>query len=159
MGRFKLSAGFQMIPEGEHVFRIDAVKYDEDFGKMEIRMSTKSGATHIERYSLLNTDGSVKEGAMRAFAFTAQTALNDFSDREIDEQELVGHFIRAEVEHQEGDRTNDRGEKMKFVRLAKKYPATGFEGEEPAPVDPAPVAVNPAPTMNADDLMAMLGSM
>lgn len=151
MGRFKLSAGFTLIPEGEHVFKITSIKYDEDFGKMEVRMSTKNGAVHTERFNMLNNDGTMNDGALRAFGFLAQNALNDFSEREIDEQELVGHYVKAEVRHVKGQNANDRGEYPTFVNLGRKSPASGFEGE--APVEESPKAE----TTSGVDLSALLG--
>lgn len=152
MGRFKLSAGFTLIPEGEHVFKINSVKFDEDFGKMEVRMSTKNGSAHTERFNMYASDGSMNESALRAFGFLAQAALNDFSEREIDEQELVGHYLRAEVRHVKGQNANERGEYPTFVNLGKKFPASGFEGEAPVEQQEAPKA-----SVSAADLLAQLG--
>lgn len=76
-GEIGLSEGFTLIPEGTHVFKITAVNYKEAFGKLEITMQTQSGAKHIERFSLLKTDGSPNEGALNAFSYFAKTALND----------------------------------------------------------------------------------
>lgn len=156
MGRFKLTAGFQMIPEGKHVFRIDEVVYDEDFGKMDITMVTKSGQKHIEHFRLLTADGEVNEGAMRSFGYFAHAALNDFGEREIDEQELVGRYISCEVIHNKSKEPNPTtGEYRTFVNLGRKEPADGFEGESPA-TDPA--AEQAAPASSADDeLRALLG--
>lgn len=161
MGRFKLSAGFTMIPEGEHVFKITSATYDEDFGKLEVRMVTKNGATHTERYNMLNSDGSTNDSAMRAFGFLAQSALNDYSEREIDEQDLVGHYFKAEVIHRTGTKTNAQGEPMKFVNLGNKTPASGFEGDVPVKETPAPqkaAEVKPEKQVNSvADMMAQWG--
>lgn len=99
MAKIGLSEGFTLIPEGTHVFKITAVNYKEAFGKLEITMQTQSGAKHIERFSLLKTDGSPNEGALNAFSYFAKTALNDFSLTEIDHEDLVGCFIECDVEH------------------------------------------------------------
>ena len=129
MGRFKLSASFSLIPEGTHVFRIEEVKYDDDFGKMEIRMKTASGIPYTERYNLLTAEGDVNEAAMRSFGFFAHAALNDYSEREIDEQELVGRYIKAEIVHTKSNQPNPQtGEYRTFANMRQKYPAEGFEG-------------------------------
>ena len=58
MAKIGLTEGFSLIPEGTHVFKITDVKYKEDFGKLEVAMQTQSGAKHIERFSLLKSDGT-----------------------------------------------------------------------------------------------------
>lgn len=99
MAKIGLSDGFSLIPEGTHIFKITGVSYKEAFGKLEITMQTQSGAKHIERFSLLKTDGSPNEGALNAFSYFAKTALQDFELTEIDHEDLVGHFIECDIEH------------------------------------------------------------
>lgn len=136
---------FPIIPEGTHVFMIDAVEYNEEFGKMNVSMHVQSGMKFIERYSLLKQDKEVNSGAMNAFSYFARCALNDFDVDDIDPQSLVGHYIKAEVTHEKT--TNADGEERTYARLGKKYPAEGFEGEE---------APEPAATESVD-LNALLG--
>lgn len=50
MARIQLTNGFALIPEGIHIFRISDVIYDEDFGKILIKMVTAQGANHTERF-------------------------------------------------------------------------------------------------------------
>ena len=70
MAKIKLSeGGFTLIPEGVTTFKIVGAKYDEDFGKLEIEMQTKSGLKHTEKYSLLNKDGEVNQKAVNAFSW------------------------------------------------------------------------------------------
>ena len=69
MGKITLSEGFTVIPEGTHIFKIIEVNYKEQFGKLEIKMKTAKGQTHIERFSLLKADGSTNEGALNAFSY------------------------------------------------------------------------------------------
>ena len=128
MAKIGLTAGFSLIPEGTHVFRITGVKYKEDFGKMEVSMEIANGQKHTERFSLLKNNGEVNEGGMNAFSYFAKAALNDFSLQEIDEQNLVGHFIRCEVTHTEPQpNINDPSKTVQFVRLGNKEPADGFD--------------------------------
>ena len=93
MAKIGLTEGFTLIPEGTHVFQITDVKYKEDFGKLEIYMQTQNGSKHIERFSLLKSDGSPNEGAYNAFSYFAKTALGNFDLTEIDHTDLIGHFI------------------------------------------------------------------
>lgn len=134
MAKIGLTEGFSLIPEGTHVFQITDVLYKEEFGKMEVTMKTATGQKHIERFSLLNKDGEPNEGAMNAFSFFAKTALNDFSIKEIDEQDLIGHYMRCEVEHEDVESNRTKGKMVTFARLGNKYPADGFDSvvEKPA---------------------------
>ena len=135
MAKIGLTEGFSLIPEGTHVFQITEVKYKEDFGKMEVTMQTATGQKHTERFSLLDKNGEPNAGAMNAFSYFAKTALNDFSLTEIDHEDLVGHFLRCEVTHEEVESNRTAGKMLKFVRLGDKEPCDGFDD---APAAPAP---------------------
>lgn len=50
MARIPMTSGFMVIPEGEYVFRIYDATYDEDFGRIEIKLVNAQGATHTERF-------------------------------------------------------------------------------------------------------------
>lgn len=136
MAKIGLSEGFSLIPKGTHVFKIVKVDYKEDFGKMEVTLQLASGQKHIERFSLLNKNGEPNEGGLNAFSYFAKTALNDFSISEIDHEDLVGHFIRCTVDHEEVESNRTPGKMLTFARLGDKEPADGY--------DEAPVAT-PAP--------------
>lgn len=120
---------FAIIPEGEHVFKVDKVNYDKDFGKMELDLVTENGSTHKERFSLIGNNGEVNQGALNAFSYTARVLMNDFTLKEIDHMELVGKFMKAEVEHNVVPNSEDPSKNITFVNLGNKYPADGFEGE------------------------------
>lgn len=107
MGKISLSEGFSVIPEGTYVFKIVKVDYKEAYGKLEITMKTAKGQQHTERFSLLKPDGSSNEGALNAFSYFAKTALNDYGVEEIDPQDLVGHFMECDVEHDVVPSTKD----------------------------------------------------
>lgn len=154
MARIGLTEGFTVIPKGTHVFKITAVKYKEDFGKMEVTMQTASGAKHIERFSLMGKDGEVNEGAMNAFSFFAKTALNDFNVQEIDEQDLVGHFMRCEVDHEKVESNKTPDKYVTFVRLTEKFPADGFDEEVKKP---EPSSTSVTNNKKSFDLNSILG--
>lgn len=129
MAKIKLSeGGFTLIPEGVTTFKITEVEYKEDFGKMVVKMQTKSGQKHEERFSLLNKDGETNEGALKAFSYFAKTALNNFSLDEIDHEDIVGCYITATVKHEEYDYTNKDGERKtgKSARLNDYTVAVDF---------------------------------
>ena len=134
MAKIGLTEGFTLIPKGTHVFQITGVNYKEDFGKMEITLQLATGQKHVERFSLLTKDGEPNQGGLNAFSYFAKVALNDFSLAEIDHEDLVGHFVRCEVDHEEVESNRNPGKMLKFVRLGDKEPADGFDEEEaPAP--------------------------
>lgn len=161
MAKIGLTEGFSVIPEGTHVFKIIKVNYKEDFGKMEVIMQMATGQKHTERFSLLDKNGESNQSGLNAFSYFAKTALNDFSLSEIDEQDLVGHFIRCEVEHEKVESNRTPGKMLTFARLGDKEAADGFdemEAQKPqsksAPAEPAKVeGSKPA----AFDLGSLLG--
>lgn len=130
MARIPLTNGFMLIPEGEYVFLIKAVEYDEDFGKLEISLATSRNIPHKERFSLKDKNGEYNEKALNAFSYFAKTALNDYSLEDIDPDDLVGHYIKAEVIHTETPSNKDPNKTVTFVNLGKKSPADGFEDGE-----------------------------
>ena len=147
MARIPMTGGFQIMPEGEHVLKITAAEYDEDFGKAIFTLTNAKGQTCQERFSLLNQDGGPNEKALGAFSFFAKTALNDFDIEDVDPEELVGHYIKAEVIHNKVPSVKDPTKTMTFVNLGNKSSADGFEG-----------APAPAPKAAGLDLAALLGN-
>ena len=139
MAKFKLAeGGFTLVPEGVQIFKITEVTYKEDFGKMEVKMQTKSGQVHLERFTLINNKGEVNEGALKAFSYFARTALNNYNLDEIDEQDLVGCYIKATVTHEEFESNKEPGKMLKSARLSDYGVATGFIKDKPAAKEPEP---------------------
>lgn len=127
MAKIKLSeGGFTLIPEGVTTFKIVDVEYNEDFGKMKVHMQTKSGTKHTETFTLLDKNGEVNEGALKAFSYFAKTALNNFEIDEIDEADLIGCYITATVKHEEFESNKTPGRLLKSVRLNDYTVAAGF---------------------------------
>lgn len=127
--RIPMRDGFSIIPEGEYVFRIYEVNYDEKFGKIEIKLINAKGQTMTERFSLMQQDGEYNERALSAFSYFAKTAMNDFGMEDIEPQELVNHYIRAQVVHSEVPSNKDPNKTVTFANLGDKYPADGFDTE------------------------------
>ena len=128
MARIPMTAGFQRIPEGEHVLKITKAEHDEDFGKLTFTLENVKGLSCQERFSLLNQDNTPNEKALAAFSFFAKTAMNDFDMEDVDPAELVGHYILAEVIHKQVPSRNDPTKMTTFVNLGDKSPADGFVG-------------------------------
>lgn len=127
MAIIPMTSGFSICPKGTHVFRIYKVDYNEDFGKLVVHLVNAQGITHQERFSLMNDNGSINEGACNAFSYFAKTALNDYSLAEVDPVMLVDHYIKAEVIHNEYPSTKDPNKMVTFVNLSDKQVAVGFE--------------------------------
>ena len=131
MAKIQLSEStFTLIPEGTHTFKVmevDDSNY-EQFGKLDVKLQTSKGETHIERFSLLKNDGELNEGALKAWSYFARTCLNNFSVEEIDTKDIVGCYIQATVKHETYTRT--KGEKAgtegTSVRIGDYNTAVGF---------------------------------
>jgi len=127
MARIPMTNGFMIVPEGEYVFCVYEVKYDEDFGKLEIKLVNAQGMTMTQRYGIKNANDEYNEGALNAFSFFAKTAMNDYSLEDIDPNQLVGHYVTATVIHNEVPSTKDPSKVMTFANLQDLAPADGFD--------------------------------
>jgi hypothetical protein len=127
MATIQLTSGFTVCPEGEHIFRIYKVEYNQDFGKLNISLVNAQGITHVERFSLINASGSPNEKAYNAFSYFAKTALKDPSRTAIDPNDLVNCYIKAKVVHTILPSTKEAGKTMTFANLSDKWQADGFD--------------------------------
>jgi len=127
MATIPMTSGFSLCPEGIHIFRIYAVDYKQDFGKIEIKMVNAQGITHIERFSLMSNGGVVNEKACNAFSYFAKTALNNFGLEEIDHTDLINHYIKAQVVHTAMPSNKDPNKTVTFANLGDKWAADGFD--------------------------------
>ena len=140
MAKMKLAEStFTLIPEGITTFKVmevDDSKY-EDYGKLEVKLQTAKGETHIERFTLLKANGELNEGALKAWSYFARTCLDDFQADEIDTQDIVGCYVTATVKHEKYTRT--KGEKAGTegisVKLNDYTTSSGFGGSNDSPVE------------------------
>lgn len=174
MARIPMTSGFALIPEGTYVFRIYGAKYDEEFGKIEIKLVNAAGMTHTERFSIKDKNDELNEKALNAFSYFAKTAMGDFTLEDIDPEELIDHFICAEVVHTKLPSNKDPNKTVTFANLGDKSPAEYFDtdpvaraltigkdsGIAPAPKAPATPAPAPAAEPKKGlDLNALLGDL
>lgn len=158
MARIPMTSGFTLIPEGVHVFRIYEATYDEEFGKIDVKMVNAQGITHIERFRIKNANDELNEKALNAFSFFAKNAMNNFTMDDIDPEELVDHYIKGEIIHTKTPSTNDPTKALTFANIGEKSPADGFE-TTPTPramtLGKATTPATPTPTkgLNLDDLL------
>ncbi len=129
MARIPMTSGFVVIPEGEYVFRIYDATYDEDFGRIEVKLVNAQGATHTERFSIKDANDEFNEKALNAFSYFAKTAMGDYALEDVDPEELIDHYIRAEVVHTKVPSTKDPTKTVTFANLGDKSPADGFDTE------------------------------
>lgn len=156
MARIGLTSGFSLIPEGTFVFYIYDCTYDEDFGKLSVKLITADGQKHEERFRLKDDNDMINEKAMNAFSYFAKTALNNFNLTDIDHTDIIGHYIRADVVHTTMPSRKD-GSPMTFANLGQKYSADGFENEPCQTVKELIQKQHPAPAITASDLDSLLG--
>lgn len=173
MARIPMTSGFRVIPEGTYVFRIYDASYDEEFGKIIVKLVNAQGATQTERFSIKDQNDEINEKSLNAFSYFAKTAMNDFTLDDVDPCELIGHYIRAEVSHTQLPSSKDPTKTVTFANLGDKSPADGFDTEPvaralnmtggTAPQQKPQAAQTPAPTAPAEepkkglDLDALLG--
>lgn len=142
MAKMKLAEStLTLIPEGTTTFKVMEVndeKY-EDYGKLEVKLQTAKGETHIERFTLIKSNGELNEGALKAWSYFARTCLNNYNVDEIDTQDIVGCYITATVKHETYTRTkgDKAGTEGTGVRLNDYTTASGFgdsttKADEPA---------------------------
>ena len=101
MSRIPLTGGYTMMPEGETVLMIKEATYKEDFGKVKLTLVNSKGQKHFENFTLVDKDGNTNDGACGAFSALAKTALRDPEAENVDVDELVGTFIKAEIAYRE----------------------------------------------------------
>lgn len=129
MARIPMTSGFTLIPEGTYVFRIYDATYDEDFGRIEVKLVTAQGMTHTERFSIKDSNDEFNEKALNAFSYFAKTVMNDFTLDDVDPEELINHYIEAEVVHTKVPSNKDPNKTVTFANLGDKSPADGFDAE------------------------------
>ena len=151
MSTFKLTGGYQPLPEGDYIFKVTAAEFKNDFGKLIITMQTETGKKHTETFMLIDKNGQQNEGAFNAFSYFARNVMGDMTLEEVDEQDLVGHYVSATVKHE--TYTKRDGTEGVAERLSDYSPADGFE-----PRVDAPKRSTPPPNEEDDELADLLGS-
>lgn len=161
MAMIPMTNTFTICPEGEQIFRIYKVDYNEEFGKLIVHLVNAQGNTVQNRFSLMNLDGSPNEKACSAFSFFAKNALNDFAIPAVDPMSLVDRFVKLEAIHTKLPSNKNPGETVTFVNVKNPSVASGFDtapceravnlGKDTSvPATPAPTAPAPAPTTGLD---------
>ena len=133
MAKMKLAEStFTLIPEGTTTFKVMEVndeKY-EDYGKLEVKLQTAKGETHIERFTLIKSNGELNESALKAWSYFARTCLNNYNVDEIDTQDIVGCYITVTVKHETYTRT--KGDKAGTEGTSVRLNDYTTKADEPA---------------------------
>lgn len=103
------------------LLRITKAKYDTGFGKVEIVLENENGEIVNNNYNLIDNDGSTNEGALKAFSYFARVAVGDWSRDDIEDEDLVGCFIRCDIEMKEGTKLSKDGKTLEFANIVKSY--------------------------------------
>lgn len=107
---------------GEKVLlKITKAAYDQDFGRVEITLENAKGESINNNYGLLSADGSTNDGALKAFSYFARVAVGDWGRDDIEDEEMVGRFIRADIVMVEGKKESKDGRKLSFANISKTY--------------------------------------
>jgi hypothetical protein len=142
MKRKLVEGGFQPIPAGEQVVRIkeiDETDY-EKFDKVVVVIEDAVGRTARVNFNFVNGDGTPNETADFVFTRMARAALGDETIDEVDTAELVGRFVRVEIQHSEGSKGGTfanvkrwigPGEPFEVKKSAGSTAATSTSGEAP----------------------------
>lgn len=144
MAKIKLMSSFSLIPEGRYVMQVTNAKYDETFGKIIVTLATEKGQTHDERFNIISKTGELNEKALSVFSSFANTILQDYSEKEIETDELIGKYILCVVEHEEYMNKDDNLRTK--AKLVEWYPANGFD-------DITPEKKEPEKHYNLDDVL------
>ena len=144
---------FELIPEGETVLRIRSVDDSkvDTFGKLEIVYENAQGRRVWETYDF---NGEKGDYAKWRFSCLYRAAMNLDEDvmGEVNPMDMVGHYIRTSIIHNQSKQPNDKGEYRTFVNLSNdKEHATGFDGKITPAAAPAPAEPKPAETVASDD--------
>lgn len=155
------------IPEGEHVFKIidanvtfsdfyeDEDTHEPKIERIDVNLVTSTGMKHTETFRFIDKIGNENDSARWAFGYFAKVALNDFSLNDIDEKDLIGHYVRATVKYNQSV-SQKTGKTLTFVNLEDKSPADASEFGDAPRAEPAkePEGKTEAPAFSG--LMGML---
>lgn len=121
MGKIGLIQGFRNLEVGkEQTLLIKKVAYDEKYMKCKITFADDEGRALTETYNFKGKKkGTYNEVALGIFSTIAKCATRDFTDRDIDPEEIQGLYIIADVWEQPV--TNEEGEETGRYRHVRNF--------------------------------------
>lgn len=123
-------SGFEIIPEGEHILKVDEVKQVMQAGKvkaLQVTFVDSEGRKLFNRYDL-NPKAKYYIQSLRALysMLTTGCGLTADDDDTIDEMDAVGKYLIAEVKHNTSDTTGKTYANLGYINGH----AEGFEDDE-----------------------------
>lgn len=125
------TAGFEIIPEGEHILKVEEMKPVMQAGKLKKLKVTFVDAKGRKLFNTYDVDpkGKYYVQSMKAMysLLTTGCGLKPGADGSIDEADAVGKYVIAEVRHNTSESTGRTYANLGYINGH----AEGFEGEEP----------------------------
>lgn len=134
MKRKLVESNFQPIPAGEQVVRIkeiDETDY-EKFDKLIVVIEDNAGRTARVNFNFVNNDGTPNDIAEFVFSRMARAALGDETIDEVDTADLIGKFVRVEIEHSEGSKGGTFANVKKWIGPAEPFEVKKTVGSKPS---------------------------
>lgn len=114
-GMFIKEAGKKIL------LQITKANYDQEFGKVELEFKNERGEIINENYNLMANDGSINEPALKAFSYFTRVAMGDWGVQEVEEEELIGKWLRADIKMTKGSKPDKEGNAIYFANIEKIY--------------------------------------
>lgn len=114
-GQFIKEAGKKVL------LQITKAQYDQEYGKVEIELKNEKGETVNNNFGLMGNDGSINEPALKAFSYFTRVAMGDWGVQEVEEEELIGNWLRADIKLTKGSKPDKEGNDIYFANIEKIY--------------------------------------
>lgn len=130
MKRKLVEGGFQPIPAGEQVVRIKEIDESEyeKFDKLVVVIEDAAGRTARINFNFVNNDGEPNDTAEFVYSRMCRAAMGDETLDEVDTADLIGKFVRVEIQHTEGSKGGTFANVKKWIG-----PGEPFEVKKSAP--------------------------
>lgn len=130
MAKIGLTQGFRNLEAGERQeLLIKRVTYEEKYQKIKVTFADDEGGTATETFMLKGKKkGTVNEVALGIFSTIAKCATHDFTDREIDPEDIQGLKVVADVF--EDSWTDDEGKTHSRMKLRNYREADEDAGDD-----------------------------
>lgn len=148
--KIQAKSSYSLIPEGEQVLRIKDIDTKDfaKFQKLVVNLEDADGITARENFSFVKEDGAPNEVAESIFNRMGRAALGDETLDEFETDDLIGCFVRVEVEHNTGTKGGTFANIAKWIGPADKF--------DKAPAKSAACASSSQSKSNAADLLAKI---
>lgn len=117
MAVIKLNNRFQLIPEGEYLFEVVETNFNEEFGKLKLKLKCEKG-TAFKDFQVYDAHGKPNDKVMGVFSWFARELMaNDEDDVEVDPEEFTGRKLYMTVTHNEVPKKDDPTQTTTFLNL------------------------------------------